>query len=330
MAGIRTDHVALYLKDMYKAERESFLEVPTKYDQIYKVVNSVTGAGDKMTQILGADSLVRHTVEGQDIAYRSPVQGWDYLVKYWTFSDGLTLNKEAVEDSVKLGNLLKDLAGTWGKQVRILKEEMGAGIFNDGGALSGTWRFDGSHTGNTDSSGNLMYDSSPLFCLSGNEWTTKGGGTYYNSVASLTVTPDNFETVYNLHTATNNRDERGNVVQNPVDTLLVPSGSMRFKAERIVDTSRGLPNSQVNDMNPYYKIVGLMDWDYLTDYTAGSTEVFYVGKKQSDMMQFHERQKPEIRFFRDETNLGYKASINIRLGILMKGRPWSRGGGTSS
>ena len=81
-------------------------------------------------------------------------------------------------------------------------------MFNNGGALSGDWVLNGTHTNNTDSSGNLMYDSKPLFNLTGNTRSTKSGGTYYNSVASLSLTPANFETVYNLHTATNNRDER--------------------------------------------------------------------------------------------------------------------------
>lgn len=324
MAGIRADQVALYLKDMYKAEREGYQEVETKYNQVLKVVNNVTGAGDKITQILGQGKLKRHTIEGEPIDYKSPVQGWEFLVKYHTFSDGIALSKEAVEDTVKLGNLLKDLSTSWGKQVRICKEEMGSRIFNEGGDLAGDWVFNGTHTGNSDSSGDLLYDSKPLFNLTGNTRSTKGGGTYYNSVAGLTLTPANFETVYNLHTATNNRDERDNVVKNPADTLLVRPGADRWLADRIVGTNQ-MPSSQINDINPYYKLVSVIDWDYLTE-TA-----FYIGKRQSDDVQFRERQQSEIRLHRDETNLGYKASINLRQGILIKNfRAWSRGGGTSA
>jgi len=327
VAGVRGDQIKLYLKDMYKASRETYKEVDTTYDKIYKVKNSVKGAGDKENQILGAGALVRHLVEGQPIDFKSPVAGWEWLVKYWTYSDGIALSKEAGEDTVKLGNLLKDLANTWGKQVRIAKEEMAVRPFNQGGNLSGDWIFNGTHTGNTDSSGDMMYDGFSLFALTGLPRSTKGGGTYYNSVAGLTLSPENFETVYNLHTATNNRDERDNIVQNPCDTLLVRPGSQRFLADRIVDTSKGMPSSQLNDINPYYKIVSVIDWDYLS-----STEnAFFVGKRQAEAFQFHERQKTEIRFFRDENNLGYKASINIRIGVFIKDfRTWSRGGGTST
>jgi len=327
MAGLRADQLALYVKDMYKAEREGYKEVKTGYDQIFKVVTGVTGAGDKITQILGAGALTRHTAEGQKIAYKSPIQGWEFLVKYWTYSDGIALSKEAVEDTVKLGNLMRELAATWGKQVRIAKEEMAATVFNKGGDLLGEWVFNGTHSGNTATYGDMLYDNKPLFNLTGNTRSTKGGGTYYNSIASLTLTPANFETLYNLHVSTNNRDERDNIVQNPCDTLLVKPGAERFKAERILDTQK-MPGNQLNDVNPYYKLLTIIDWDYLDFATEAA---FYIGKRQSSDFQFHERQQSEIRFFRDENDLNYNTSINIRIGILIKNwRTWSRGGGTSA
>jgi len=325
MSGIRTDQLALYVKDMYKAEREGYLEAPTVYDKVYKVKSDAFGAGDKNTQILGAGDLVRHTAEGQDVQFKSPVQGWEFLVKYWTWSDGLTLTKEAVEDTVKLGNLLKDLAATWGESVRVEKETWAARPFNEGGNLSGDVVFNGSHTGNTDSSGDLMHDSEPLFNLTGNTRSTKGGGTYYNADSSLVISPEDFDTLYSLMTATNNRNERDRIIKNPMDTALTRPGSDAFKMERILDTSRGLPSGELNDMNPYYKLVDSIAWDYLEEAEAE----FYIGKRQHKDFQFHQRQMPEIRFFRDEENLGYKASINMRCGIFIKNwRCWGRAGGT--
>jgi hypothetical protein len=326
MAGISAQQLSLYVKDMYKAEYEGYQDVATVYDKVFKVVNNVTGAGDKVTQLLGAGKLTRHLTEGQQIVFKSPVEGWTFLTKYHTFSDGLALSKEAVENTVKVKNLIKDLANSWGKQVRICKEEMGSRVFNEGGNLSGDWIFNGTHTGNSDPSGDLLYDGYPMFNLTGNARSTKGGGTYYNSVAGLTLTPANFETVYNLHTATNNRDERDNVVKNPADTILVRPGANRWLADRIVGSDK-MPNSQLNDPNPYYKLVSVIDWDYL----EAAEAAFFIGKRQSMDFQFHERQSSEIRFFRDETNLGYKASINIMIGVLIKNfRTWSRGGGTSA
>ena len=329
MPGLRADQQALYVKDMYKAEYESYKEVETKHDKIFKVVSKgVEGAGHKETQLLGAGDLERHTVEGQDINFKSPKEGWSYYVKYHTFSDGITLTKEAVADTVKLGNLLKALANSWGKSVRLAKETMASDVFNDGGDLSGSYIFNGSHTGNTDPSGNLLYDSKPLFNLTGNTRSTKGAGTYYNAVASISLSPTSFETVYNLHTATNNRDERDRVVANPADTLLVRTGAERFIADRLVE-STNMPGGQLNDVNVYKSIVSVLDWDYLTDGTT--YKAFYVGKRQHEDFQWHDRQMPEIDFFRDHNNRGYKASIDARWGPMIKNfRCWSRGGGTSA
>lgn len=326
MAGLTADNIRLYVKDLYKVQYESYNEQEKKYDKIFKVVNNVNGGGDKESQLLGAGALTRHLTETQEIEYKSPVSGWDYYTKYWTFSDGIALSKNAVEDTVKLGNYIKDLANSWGKQVTFCKENFGSRVFNEGGNLSGDWIFNGTHPGNTAPYGDMPYDNKPIFNLTGNKRTTKGGGTYYNSVAGATVTASNFETLYNLATATNNKDERDNVMKNTVDTLLTRPGADRFAAERILGSNL-LPTSQLNDVNPYYKLVTPMDWDYL----EAAEAAFFIGKKQHEAWQFRERQAPEIRFFRDEKTLGYNVSINIRIGILIKDfRPWVRGGGTSA
>jgi len=327
--GVRADQIPLYKKEMYIAERESYLEVPTVHDKIYKVKTAVTGAGDKENQILGAGPLDRHVVEGQDVSFGSPKNGWEYLVKYWTYSSGITLTMEAVEDTVKLGNLLKELASTWGKQNRIAEEELGARAFNEGGTTAGDWVFNGTHTGQTDSSGAVLYDSISFFNVTGSTRATKGGGTYFNSVAATgDVSTDNFETIYTLHTETNAYDERDDIIENPADTILCKSATDKWKWERILKTppSQGIPNSVSNDINPYFnEIPNIIKWRYLTD----SADVFYMLKAQSRMAQFHKRKRPVLRFFRDENNLGYKVSNHLRMGLLFRDFRWcTRGGGT--
>lgn len=327
MAGVRSDLISVFMKDSYKAVFEAYDKEDTVYDQIYQVKTGVSGAGDKSTQLIGAGPLTRHTSEGQDVQFKSPVEGWSFYVKYWTYSDGLAFTKEASEDGIKFRNLIKEFAGTWGEQVRIAKEELAARVFNAGGATSGDWTLNGSHTGNTAPYGNMLYDNKPLFALSGNNHPTKGGGSYYNSIAGLDITPGDFERIYNLHTATNNRNERDQIVRNPADTCLVKPGASYFKAWKIFNTEKGMPGGDLNDANPYYKMCKVVAWDYLND----TDPVAYVGKAKSSGLQFHERQNPEIRYYRHEPNLGYHASINIRIGVLINNwRNWTRLGGTSS
>lgn len=327
MAGVRLDNPAIYQKDMYKAAFEVIDKSDRMRDKIYKIVSGVKGAGDKATQLLGLGDLERHTTEGQDINFKSPSQGWVYYVKYWTFSGGLTLTFEAVQDNVKLGNFLKLLAGTWAESSEHTKEEFAAKPFNDGGTLSGNFIFNGSWLNNSDPSGNKMYDSQPMFCLSGNEYTHKGGGTYYNSIAGLSLSPITFQQIFVLHTATNNRTELDRPMKMKVDTLLTQPGDDYLMAIRILSTTshnQSLPGGQLNDKNVYAGLAKPMDWDYLTDSGA-----FYAGKAQHKDFQFHERQTPLIDFFEDKTNKGYKASFVERYGIMLKNRPWVRGGGAS-
>jgi len=326
MPGLRADQQSIYLQDMYKAERQAYNRVPTKFDKIFKVVNARKAPGDKSTQLLGAGNLTRHTVENQDINFRSPVEGWAYYTRYWTFSDGLVFSKEAIEDTntQKVGNILKEIAETWGDSCRFEKETFGSRVFNNGGATAGDYVFNGTHTGNTDPQGDLLYDGFPLFNLTGNARSTKGGSTYFNAVAGLTLTAANFETLYNRYTVSMAFDEQDREVENVPDCLLVESGAERFKADRICKSTTGYPGSQLNDMNPYYNLVEPNDWRYLSDSSA-----FYIGKKQHPKFQWHARQMPEIRFFRDETNRSYKASIDERWGVWIKDwRCWAKGGGT--
>lgn len=331
MPGLRTDEINLYKKDMYKFERIGSNLKPSMRDKIYKVVSGkqVDGAGDKKTQGLGPGALTRHTVEGQNINFVSPREGWTTYVRYFTYSAGLTFSFESIQDTVKLGNKIKDLSSMWGDELTVSKETLAARPFNHGGDLLGDFCFNGSYVGETDPSGNLLYDGLPLFNLTGNKRTTKGGGQYYNSVASLTATPDNFETVYNLMTDTNAHDEQDRDSINDVDTVLTRPGANHFKFKRILNSER-LAGGQLNDDNPYEGLIkNIYKWSYLST----SENAFYVGKAQHPKFQFHERMSPMMRFFDNNDNNGYKASTMSRFGIWFQDgswQAWGRGGGTSA
>ncbi len=330
MPGLTDDQIALYQKDMYKAQYESLKRMEPKHPDIFTMITGMTGAGDKETQLLGTGKLERLTTEGQDINFVAPVQGWTTQVRFWRYARGLTLTKEAVEDTVKGGNVLKAQAAKWSEYGTIAKENMAARVFNKGGDLLGEWVFNGTSAIGSDSSGDMLYDSIPLFTVTGNNHVTKGGGSYYNSTAGLTMTAGNFETTYNLHTVSNNQDEEGEIIGNPADTIVCLPGSDKFLAERIVDTSRGIPGSQLNDLNPYYGIIkDIIAWDYLDKTEAA----FFVGKKQHPAFCFADRQAQELDFFRDRNNRGYKASVDMRFGVWMKvgsWRAWTRAGGSAA
>ena len=279
--GVKLDQPAVYLKDMYKVAYDVREEKEPKYPHVYDVRSGeeVYGSGVKETQLLGADELDLETVEGQDINFVSPIQGWQFFGAYLTYKKGVKFSFQAIEDDVKLGNLLKSYAATWADRDIVARETLAAAPFNNGGDLLGNSVFNGSWVGNAAPNGNLFYDGKPFFNLVGNLRTTKGGGTYYNAISGLAITAENFETLYNLITATNNRDEQDIIRANPVNTVITRTGADAFSMQKILNTSRGYPGGELNDLNPLF---GLIDthiaWDYFTA-SSGGNGAWCIGKR---------------------------------------------------
>jgi len=333
--GVRTDQTAVYLKDMYRVAYDVREEKEPKYPLIYDVREGeeVYGAGVKETQLLGADEIHLETVEGIDINFVSPVQGWVFYGAYLTYKKGVKFTFQSIEDDVKLGTLLKSYAATWADRDIVARETLCSTVFNQGGALAGNAVFNGSWVGNTDPSGNLVYDVFPFFNLTGNSRAlkTQATGTYYNGIAAGGINAANFESLYNLITAVNNVDEQQIIRANPVDTVITRTGSDAFAMERILNTSRGLPGGQLNDMNPYLGLVDMhIAWDYFTD-SASSTGAFVIGKRDDAGLQFHVRQEPLFDYFVDPRNKNYCASVHVRFGVFIKDwKKWGKCGGLFS
>lgn len=322
---LTSDQMVLFEKDMYEVAREGYKIKQTEYDQIYAVDRKVTGAGDKSTQLLGADRLTEKKVQGQGFVFRSPVQGWTSYVAYKTFYDAVGFDKEEVEDNVRngqIGQTLKDYAFTWGDAYRITKEEFAAAFFMYGGLTSGDPIFNGSWGNNADPSGDLIYDSKPLFNLTGNKRTTKAGKQYYNAVTTSALTETNFGTLYDLMSVTNAYSEHGVKAQNKPDTLLTEEGSYFREACKLLESEK-LPGGELNDINPWKKAVYAtkpMSWAYLDPtINAGA---WYVLKAKAPQLLFKDRQQPVIEFFRSKETRGYKATVDARFGVHLKPGAW--------
>ena len=322
MGGTRLDIKAAMVKDMYGIAFDTFDKEAPMCSTIYSMVYNNEGAGEKETQMLGADELIERDAENQHINFSSPREGWVKYCRYRTFHTVLTLSDDEVDDDVKLGNILNKYAKTWSVRDIQKRETIGAQPFNNGGTVLGHTVFDGSHTDQADTYPLLMFDGVCMFNLSANENTHKGGGTYVYSVAALTLTPDNFSTIYNLIHVTNARDELDIIVNFPVDTLLTESGSAHETAKRILESDH-MAFSDINDKNIFKGLVDPLEWRYLTD-----TGAFYIGKRQHEDFQFRERKRPQIRYFIDEHDLSHNASYKMRFGIWIKQRVWARGGGS--
>jgi len=326
---LTSDQMELYEKDMYKVSRESYKLRGLQFDKVFYMKKNVTGAGDKTTQLLGADKLAEKKTQGKGFTFRSPVQGWQTLVAYKTFFDAVKFDKEEVEDNVRngeIGKTLKDYASSWGDAYRVTKEEFTAGFFNYGGLTSGDSIFDGSWGNNSDSSGDLVYDSKPLFNLSGNTRTAKDGTTYYNSVTAAALNPTNFGTLYDLMSVTNGYNEVGTRTENKPDTLLTEDGADYRAARKILESDK-LPGGELNDINPYQDLCKPLAWSYL------SGGAWFTLKAKDPSLCFEDRQQPVIEFYRNKETRGYMATVDARFGVQIKAGAWkciARNGGSSA
>lgn len=312
------DQLALYEKTMYGVARDAYKREEVVHPKIFKMVSEVDGGGDKFTQLLGSDRLKEHTTEDEDIDFHSPVQGWQAWVRYRNFSDGVNFTKNAVEDNVKngeIGKTLKSYADTWGDTIRNEKEIFGANVFTYGGYTSGNAIYQNSWGSETQTYTNLLPDNKPFFNLTGNTRTTKGGGTYYNAISTGSITATTFRTLYTLVCDTNSYSEQDQRISNMPDTLMTKMGDDFLTGKTIME-SENLPGGQLNDKNPYRGMLTVVPWGFLTG-TA-----WYIGKRQHDLLQWHDRQKPVIEFFRREENRGYRATVDVRWGVLIKPGAW--------
>lgn len=317
---------SIFVNDGYVAYFEKYKQLKPVYSEVYQVVTDTVGDGKKETQLIGIGDLEQRTTENAEINFKSPSQGYCPQVAYNEYTDGVAWSKRMEQDAVKIKALSKKYCSMWAEADVRKRETIAATVFNDGGNTAGSTVFDANFTDNAQNyTAHMIYDSKPMFNLTGNarKLFSQSTGTYYNAVTGLTLTPANFETLYNLATVTNAVNERGQKISFPVDTLLVEQGASFFLAKRILESEQ-IANSQNNDINPYKGIVSPLAWRYLSDSGA-----FYVGKRQHEDFQFIVNQAPEIRYFRDERTLEYCASYNTQFGIFVKNfRVWTRGGGT--
>lgn len=242
--------------------------------------------------------------EGEDLQADAPMEGYTVICKNRTFGRVARFSKESVEDAQKTGNLIQQTVGSWGRSYLRSKEKFYAKFFNKGAMTAGDDVFDNTITGVVDDpSGKKIYDGKPFFSTSHED---KLGNTYSNYSASNSLTSSNLQTVYTTFTSTNNRDDRGNIIELTPDTLLIPP-ALNFTARVILET-QAIPGSADNDINVLTNILNPVVYSYLDD-----SDGWFIGSAKEGLLAT-ERQDPAIDSWQDETNLDYFVSINCRFG----------------
>lgn len=310
MSVKRNEFTNLMQQDMYAYYLERYDTFSPVYKQIFDVRTS-KAAFEKTTTAIGMGRLTRRP-EGQAIPFSSPLEGYTVLISARTYSDGLKLSMEFEEDTPKekLADAIRDIARTWADTVIATKEEIAAQIFNYGGLTAGHEIFNNSVAGEVDPTGNLCYDGKPFFNLSGNNRPAKAHSTTYYNGLSLALTADNLQTAYNLMTATNNRNERGEIISIYPDVLLIPP-QLKFTAKSILESDLLITgaNSTMPNRNVVAGLVTPIEWQYLTD-----PDAWFLGVKKKGIV-FYERREPVVDFYQDEETRAYMATVDLRFGV---------------
>jgi len=232
------------------------------------------------------------------------MESYTVVCKNRTYGRIVRFSYETVQDTQALENILANTVGTWGQKLPVTKENFYVQFFNHGALTAGHDVFDNSITGVvTDSSGDLIYDGYPFFDTAHPD---KVGNTYANHVTTRSLTHTNLKTSYTTYTTTNNRDERGDIIDLVPDTLLIPP-DLRFTAQEILNSTL-IPGSMDNDTNVLAGILNPLEWAYLSD-----TDAWFIGKLKMGLIAT-DRQDVDIDFWQDETNKDYFASILTRFG----------------
>lgn len=291
-----------YKETMYNYFWEAYPDKPPKHELVFDVMQS-DSAYEQFTSAIGLGELLEKP-ESEDIQADAPMESYTIVIKNRLFARKVRFSYESVQDSKKTANLLSTTVGTWGRQVPITKEKFYSKFFNYGAYTAGNSVFNNTISNVvTDSSGNFIYDGNPFFYTAHPD---KVGNTYSNYNAATSLTHDNLKTVYNTFTTTNNRDERGDVIELVPDTILIPP-ALGMTAKEILKSVM-VPDVFNNTINVLQDIVEPIEWSYLTD-----TDGWFLGNRKMGITATS-REDVNLDFYRDEENLDYVARIVVRFG----------------
>src|SRR3990167_2059742 len=321
MAAVRMD----FVEGMKKQSYEYFWE---KYDMLKPVAPKVfrqkpsTASYEQWTSIVSLGTLSEKTSETQDAPVSDTTEGWTIVAKVRTYHQRAIYSKETVADHQRIDQLVETHTKQWAQSGVFTKKKFYADFFNCGGVTTGRDAiFDNTIPGVVaDASGDGVYDGTaasivPFFNLSTATRTSKGGGTYYNSLGAVALNSSNLETALILLEVTNAKTERDQNMKQVADTLLVPVNLERTALKLM--KSEQEPETDLNAINPYAGRLEVVPWRFLTD-----TNGWFISVAKEGIVSV-ERQEPEIRMFVDERSRNVEAVIDVRFGGAVENfRPW--------
>ncbi len=302
-------------QDSYDWLWEGYDQTAGKVDVVYDTRSPSEGAYDQRTTGIGMGQLTQKASEDTSVTYRRPSEGFTAWAVYRDFDDGLSLTRNEVDDfpTNKVRDLMQGTVNTWGDALKRTEEIFGVKLFTEGGFTAGTndWKnvIPGLLSQNT---GGLAYDGTEFFNLTGNQRASKGGVTYFNSIAGLALGIAGYAKLHDRVFITNAKSERDEVIDTKGmgEILLLHPSQLRDEAFQTIN-SEHLPGTDFNDKNPWFNNSKPTEWRYLSD----NPSTWYIGVAKKGI-RFYRRGKPELRFFRNEDTGAYRATIRARMAFM--------------
>ena len=176
-------------------------------------------------------------------------------VREWTKSFQVAYRTlDAIGAVGKVGDDIVKNATMWGVAALRTKDDFVAGVLQYGTLTAGSTKyFDNSYTDNADPNAKFIFDGLPFFDTA---HTDLAAATYSNHEPTGSLTAANLETYLNTMRSTNAVDDRGEVIYNEPDVLVVPPG-LEQTAIRVIQSEfqPGSANNDVNAIRNRFKVV---------------------------------------------------------------------------
>lgn len=311
MPALRSDYAEGLRAEAYEYYEESqqYSSEPDHIETLYNVKNTER-AWEQCTTVV-EDSDPQKREEGAEKESTNPIEGWTAYGRVYNWYKMHEYSDEVIQDHQRFSNILKELTKNWANAFIRGKNKYMMKCYNLGGYSAGDTHFNSAITGNCpDPSGNLIYDLYPFFNLSTNTRARRdGNGANYN-LKALTLTPDNFETIWNAMTVDNAFNEDGSEITIEPNAILY-GRKLNFAVRRLLESTR-IPGSNNNDENVLSRIVEPIQDRYFSD-----EDGFVLLQTKKDI-DFLKRQEPKIEIWYNNKNDMHFISMEERYGHRIK------------
>lgn len=261
-------------KELFTVEREQFTQQPAISDGYFTAKQVDSGIDKSTTNI--HQNYMQEVPEGGGLDKTEAIQGFTTYGLIRTHGHRLRFNYNLIEDSGhRQIDLVMDQMSSFADSMRATKERKLANVFNQGGITAGDDVFklaglDPELPDNPYPTDGLIYDGLPLFNLSGNLRTSKGGGTFFNGEANA-LSSTNLDAALVILKKTNANNESDipiDIVAGRQITLLVPA-ELEFTARQITDPNKlTIAAAGTGDTRPHHGVFNVVMNPWLTDTNA--------------------------------------------------------------